>query len=324
MMTHEQLSHPGFGPEVTGGLARLLVATDFSPRATCALTRALQLPLRQGAEVLLAHVLPPAAATSAPSAEEEALARHCLQEAVSHVRERLSQRAGQVHGLLVRGPPDEALTFAAKDFGAEVVVLGRPHRPSSLRGRIRERVAGGHIQHLPTTLLLVGTPPVQPYRRPLVAVDFSEASRHALEATLGLCPHAERVLVLHDYDTSYELVLHQAAPLSRSLEYRREAQAQARAALQQFLAPYQDAGVRLETFVRPGEAAESIVAVARQEQADLIAVGRHERAGLGRLVRPHVAEQLVSETSCDVLILAQEPRAGSGQRPAPSFPLETL
>jgi len=323
MMTHEQLSHPGFSPQATAGITRLLVATDFSSRATCALTRALLLPLAHGAEVLIAHALPPSDTPRAQQ-EEEALARHSLQEAVRHLRERLSQASCQVQGVLVKGTPDEALTFMAKDFGAEVVVLGRPRRPRTFWDRMRERMAGGHIHRISSTLLLVSAPPGQPYQHPLVAVDFSEASRHSLEATLRLCPHAERVLVLHDYDTSYELVLHQAAPPSRILEYRREAEAQARAALHQFLAPYRAAGVRFEEFVRPGEAAESILAVARQEQVDLIVVGRHARAVLGRLVRPHVAEQVASETPCDVLVLAQEPRPAFPQPPAPFFPSEQV
>jgi nucleotide-binding universal stress UspA family protein len=309
MMTHEPIASPGlsgFGLSETAGLARVLVATDFSPRSVCALVRALQLPLREGAELLLVHVLTAGIATGAESGEEEALARYTLQELV-HRRE---QTACTVRGLLVRGRPAEAITQATRDFGAELVVLGRPRRPGSLLARVRERVAGGLIQSIPTALLVVGPPPVSPYQHPLVAVDFTEASQHALEATFRLCPSASRVAVLHDYDTSYELVLHQSgAPLSRRLEYQREAKARARAELHRFLAPYRDAGMHFDELVRSGEACESILEIAQEAHADLVALGRHMRAGLSRLVRPHVAEQVVRESTCDVLILEQEPRS---------------
>lgn len=302
MMTPDLLSSSTVGLQRTPGVARLLVATDFSPRSICALERAQLLPLRPGAELLLVHVLPQDTRPGVPPEEEEALAQHCLQGAVSHARERLAPVECQVRGLLVNGPIEEALAGAARNFRAELVVLGRPRGSRSRWDRTRERVTGGWVHRAPTPLLLVGGPPVGPYRRPLVAMDFSEAARLSLESVLRLCPQAERVAVLHDYDTSYDLVLHQAASLARFLEYRREAGEKARAALHQYLTPYREAGVRLEALIRSGEPAESILEVARQEHADLIAVGRHSRTALGRLVRPHVAELIASNAPGDVLV----------------------
>lgn len=309
MMTHEphpNTSHPGLERERRVGLTRVLVATDFSPHSTCALVRALQLPLRQGAEILLVHALPPAAA--AGRREEEALAQHALERALHHSQEEHARAGCKMRSLLVKGLPAEVISQAARDFGAELIVLGKPRRPGSLLARMRERVGGGLIDSISTSLLVVGPPPEGPYQRPLVAVDFTDASRHALEAVLRMCPGASRVAVLHDYDTSYELVLHQsAAPQSRILEYQRGAKARACAELHRFLAPYRDAGVHFDEFVRSGDTSTSIVESAHEEHADLVAVGRHLRHGLGRLVRPNVGQQVARESTCDVLILEQEP-----------------
>jgi nucleotide-binding universal stress UspA family protein len=313
MLSHEPAAHLGLGPGDEVGLARILVATDFSPHSACALVRARQLPLREGAEILLVHALPDEASMGGWHQEEEALARHTLEEAVQQTQHKCARLSCGVRGQLVRGLPAEALPRAARDFGAELVVLGRPRRPGSLLARMRERVVGGFIESIPTALLVVGPPPVGLYRRPLVAVDFTDASRHALEAVLRLCPDASRVVVVHDYDTSYELVLHQSvAQLSHILEYQREAKARARADLHRFLAPYRDARMQFDELVRSGEAGASILDLAQEEHADLVAVGRHLRSGLGRLVRPHVAQQLVKESSCDVLVLEQEPAQASG------------
>ncbi|MFY0530050.1 universal stress protein [Archangium gephyra] len=311
MMTHEPQPnthhHSGPGREDQVGLSRVLVATDFSPESACALTRALQLPLRQGAEILLVHALPPAAAAGRPD-EEEALARHALEVAEQHARTKRARAAFRVRSLLVKGLPSETLSQAARNFGAELIVMGRPRRPGSLLARIRERMTGGLIESIPTALLIVGPPPICEYRRPLVAVDFTQASRHAMEAVFRMCPGASRVAVLHDYDTSYEFVLHQsAAPLARILEYQREARARALAELHRFLEPYRDSGVDFDELVLSGDAPASIVELAHAENADLVIVGRHMRAGLGRLVRPHVAQQVTRESTCDVLILEQEP-----------------
>jgi len=309
MMTHEphlNTGHPSLERERRVGLTRVLVATDFSPHSACALIRALQLPLQEGAEILLLHALPPAAA--AGRHEEEALAQHALEKAVHHSREEHARTGCKMRSLLVKGMPAEVISQAARDFGAELIVLGKPRRPGSLLARMRERVGGGLIDSIPTSLLVVGPPPAGPYQRPLVAVDFTEASRHALEAVLRMCPGVSRVAVLHDYDTSYELVLHQsAAPQSRILEYQQGVRERARAGLHRFLAPYRDAGVHFDEIVRSGETSTSIVEIAHEEHADVVAVGRHVRPGLGRFVRPNVGQQVARESSCDVLILEQEP-----------------
>ena len=316
MLSHEPAAHLGLGPGNEVGLARILVATDFSPHSACALVRARQLPLRAGAELLLVHALPDEAARGGRHQEEEALARHALAEAVQQIQHQCARLSCDVRGQLVRGMPAEALPQVARDFGAELVVLGRPRRPDSLLERMRERVVGGFIESIPTALLVVGPPPGGPYQRPLVAVDFTAASRQALEAVLRLCPDASRVAVLNDYDTSYELVLHQsAAHASRILEYQREAKARARADLHRFLAPYRDARVHFDELVRSGEASASILDFAQEEQADLVVVGRHLRSGLGRLVRPHVAQQLVKESACDVLVLEPRPVQASETGP---------
>lgn len=321
MLSHASTEHRGLGPGGTVGLSRVLVAMDFAPPSACALARALQLPLQEGAEILLVHALPAKATLGGWRDEEEARARHTLEKAVHHTREERAKGPGGVRGLLVRGTLGETLTHAARDFGAELVVLGRPRRPGSLLARMRERVAGGLIESLPTALLVVGLPPVCTYRRPLVAVDFTAASRHALEATLRLCPGVSHVAVLHDYDASYELVLHQsAASTSRLLEYRREAKAQARAELHRFLAPYRDAGIHFDELVCSGEASASILEIAQEQHADLVAVGRHIRSWLGQLVRPHVAQQVVRESICDVLILEQEPAQAAEASPATPLP----
>ncbi|QRK04756.1 universal stress protein [Archangium violaceum] len=312
MMTHEPITPRGHGPGRGLGLRRVLVATDFSPHSACALERARQLPLQEGAELLLVHALPSEATGEIRHGEEEALARHALEEAVHHTRGRLARGSCEVRGLLVRGKPLEAITRAARDFGAELVVIGRPRIPGSLLARLRERMAGGFVESIPTALLVVGPPPVGPYQHPLIAVELTEASRHAVEAALRLCPNASRVAVLHDYDTSYELVLHQAAP-SRIPEFQREARTQACAELHRFLTPYREAGVHFDELIGSGEASTSTLELAQEEHADLVVVGRHTRLGLGRLVRPHVARQIIKESTCDVLILEQEdlPREAS-------------
>jgi nucleotide-binding universal stress UspA family protein len=62
-------------------------------------------------------------------------------------------------------------------------------------------------------------------------------------------------------------------------------------------------GVRIDTRVSRGGAAEEILAVARETSADLIAMCTHDRRGFGRFVFGSVAEAVVRRAGIPVLLL---------------------
>ena len=66
--------------------------------------------------------------------------------------------------------------------------------------------------------------------------------------------------------------------------------------------PLRDKGVRVGWAVRGGKAAEAIVAVAGEQQADLIAMATHGRTGLRRFFVGSVAEAVLRSASVPVLL----------------------
>ncbi len=76
---------------------------------------------------------------------------------------------------------------------------------------------------------------------------------------------------------------------------------------EEYLAPLaaqlRDKGVRVQTQVRRGDAAEEIVACAREIGADLIAMTTHGRSGLGRLVFGSVAEAVLRHAHLPVFLM---------------------
>jgi nucleotide-binding universal stress UspA family protein len=62
-------------------------------------------------------------------------------------------------------------------------------------------------------------------------------------------------------------------------------------------------GGAMETLLREGAPASDIVAAAQEWQADLIVVGTHGRGGLGRLVLGSVAESVLRDAPCPVLVV---------------------
>jgi len=70
-------------------------------------------------------------------------------------------------------------------------------------------------------------------------------------------------------------------------------------------------GVEARGVVRPGRPADGICALAREEGADLIVVGTQGRSCLAHIVLGSVAERVVREAPCPV-VLVREPRADAG------------
>src|SRR5690606_36064331 len=114
----------------------------------------------------------------------------------------LRQNLGSDPALLLRiGDPFQEILRAAEDGSADLIAMGS-HRKSILRdvfvGTTIERVI--RIGEYP--VLMVNRPLGGPYRRVLVAVDFSETSAHAVRSahTLGLLEGTE-VTLAHAYDS---------------------------------------------------------------------------------------------------------------------------
>ena len=131
-------------------LRRILLATDFSPASRRAFEEAVSFCRRNDAELVLAHVYRtpgtlPAEMALTPDTVEQIDAK--LSEAAdSRLRVLLDEarRAG-VRGriLLLSGAPDEAIVEAARQIGADLLILGTHGRTGAARlflGSVASRV----------------------------------------------------------------------------------------------------------------------------------------------------------------------------------------
>lgn len=79
---------------------------------------------------------------------------------------------------------------------------------------------------------------------------------------------------------------------------------------------------QVEVFhhVLDGDPARAILDVAADVEADLILVGTHGRTGVRRLLLGSVAEKVVREAGCPVLVMRPRRRAPAAARPEPPCP----
>lgn len=143
--------------------------------------------------------------------------------------------------------------------------------------------------------------------RILCPTDFSETARRALGHAAALAArHGAEVLGLHAYRTpAYADLPYGAVPPPPEPDRA----PRLTAAVRDFLAPAEAAGVRCRAEVVEGGAAAAILARARDEDVDLVAMGTHGRSGLARFALGSVTEAVLHQASCPVLSVAP-PDAG--------------
>lgn len=139
------------------GLARILVATDFSPPATKALAYARMLAEQCGASVAVLHAVPPVLHVEKPNAAE--LAREGEAKARKHF-EKIEPQVDEV--CIVHGDPVDSIVQVVKKKKVDLIVVGS-RGLGGWRGWLLGSVAQRVLQTAPCPVLVV---PRQVRRRP--------------------------------------------------------------------------------------------------------------------------------------------------------------
>ena len=134
----------------------------------------------------------------------------------------------------------------------------------------------------------------------LCPVDFSQMSQAVLDYAVFMAQShkAELKLVhvvdqLHGFD-SYK-ILHMTA-----IEITHEMERQAKSQMKELIASLP---IPATFEVRFGRAADEIVVQAKEEKADLVVMGSHGRSGISHLLGGSVAESVVRQAPCPVLVV---------------------
>lgn len=142
------------------------------------------------------------------------------------------------------------------------------------------------------------------FRKILVATDFSDASRAALDATVDLASKlGASVTVMH----AYSLPVYTVSPLDGMFFPAPEDIARVGAAAQRHLdAELQSrasSGVPLVAVLRYGEVSDEILSCADTVGADLIVMGTHGHGVIARALLGSVAQHVVRTAKQPVLVV---------------------
>jgi universal stress protein A len=134
------------------------------------------------------------------------------------------------------------------------------------------------------------------------AVDFGDPSRAAMEEAVDLAARFEADVTLVHVVLPPTQAASDVLVSSRGIAEAR-AEEEVEALAQWHAAAERRAGRPVRWRVLTGDPAAEIVRYAREQHCDLLVVGTHGRTGVRRLVLGSVAERVVRESPCAVLVV---------------------
>ncbi len=274
----------------------LMVCTDGSPASQGAVEAGLVLARRWSCRILLLQVLEynPGYASLAMDAIEawEREAR----EGLNAVRDRAAAAGVEAEVLLRRGEAAHRTILAeAEQHRPRLIIMGRRGRSDLaevLMGGVTARVTA----HSPVSVLIVPRDAPLTFQRLLVASDGSPccapAWRQALALTKAWFCH---LLAVH------------VAPKTADLP-------EAHRIIERLRDEADQAGIPLDTLVLHGSPHRAILQAAQARGTDLFILGSHVRSGLTRFFTGSVAQQIIGQARCPVLVVKGRDAGAAGEK----------
>ena len=293
-------------------VATILVACDFSETSERALDRACELALEHDAELICAHavdLLPAAIGGPNPvvlPADLGGQLRDAARRKLESVAERVAARGVAVSVETCSGMAGASLIETAERRAADLIVIGT-RGLSGFKHLVLGSTAEQVVRRALCPVLTVhpgDCAELAAIRTLIVPSELSEDPSPAIEALLRFFGHppatSPRVLLVYsDHLPTY------LQPLVEDLGIDRIGFDEVSALLAERLAPtaarLEQKGFEVETVIREGEPSSVITELARERDADLIAMETHGRSGLAHLVLGSTAERVVQHAHCPVL-----------------------
>lgn len=294
-------------------LHHIVAATDLSPASLLAVDRGFDLARQAGARYTLVHALGLDALGPLRTLlgdDAEVVAAKALQhqyDALAAVAADTTRNRGVIAELEVEAGLAQTFVPAfAASVASDLVIVGA-HGEGILRRLLLGSTASHLLRKSACPVLIVKTPCTAPYRRALVAVDFSPASRAAIRMARQVAPQAD-LLLHHAFDVPFEGML-QYAGVSREVidGYRIDARERALRTLHVLAA---DTGLdrsQYTVMVEHGDAVRHIIDAQQRHACDLVIMGKHGTHVTEELLIGSVTRRILSECDADTLVVV-DPR----------------
>jgi nucleotide-binding universal stress UspA family protein len=283
-------------------LSRIVVGVDFSSDSARAVEHAAMLARHVGARLTVLHaaIVPPPSGTNDVDPWVQLLRRRLAvdREGLAEITEDLQRQGVDVAKMIVDGQAEPALFNAARELGADLLIVGT-HGRTGARRILLGSVAEKAIRLASSSVLVArGDAPTGGYRHVVVGTDFSEPAWRALECALEMTASGGHVHVVHAWRTPYM----DYDIDGRAYQMLREAAAtDVERSRERIMALPRPRGVTLGIDLIDGS--PFAVLDDCSKDAQLIAVGTHGLRGERRFLLGSVSEASARHARCSVLVV---------------------
>jgi nucleotide-binding universal stress UspA family protein len=283
---------------------RVFMATDLSARCDRALARAVQLSRDWHAELTVAHVVGAAEVArhdnltqGSPSWRRPQSWTRTLEQMLSADLE--AERIGAASTVIV-GAPSEAVERAARDDGAELVVLGIAKDAPMDRIQLGSTV-DALVRHSQVPVLNVRRRVRGPYHHVVVATDFSEPALQALRLAARWFDGA-RLTLFHAYPPPGA-----GLPTDPAADHSRRALVEQECSTHLAASQVPEATLNgMQRILEPGAPEALLADYIASAEVDLVILGSQGRSGLARAMLGSTAERLLHSLDCDTIVVRRD------------------
>ena len=283
-------------------MIKLLCATDLLPKSEAAIERAALLAEDLGARLALLHVVSP----FAPQQVLEQTLQTAIERMRSRVRPPLWRAKSTVSAGVLVGNPRRLIVGSLAREEADLAIIG-PHRERGALNSIQDTIAEKVVSARRCPVLIVRNEANVAYQNVTLALDIDAGSRAALRTAerLGLTD-APRTTVVHAYAAPrLELLPGGGTGLAAIASHGADMAIAVSEAMRAFLVRHSAQANRYELSVLEGRPAPTIMREIATREPDLLVMGSRGHGRIGRMVAGSVANQILKQARCDILIVPQ-------------------
>ncbi len=289
----------------------IIAGADVSVPSDQALDRAAAIAQKHGAKLIIVH----AQANDVPADETDKEVLKHMGEVTQAMRVEVTRRLqDKLEALLAAGidaellspagAPGEAVAQIAKDRGAELIVCGT-HGHTGIQRFLLGSVATAILRHAPCDVLVTrGNAGTAPFQRPLVATDFSPASKRALRNAASLSQTGVPIAIIHAWQLPAGSVGASFFGVDRFpwSTIRDAVVSSAKKKGNALTTELASLGHPLHVDYVQGAPTPVVTHAAESGHHDLIALGTHGHGGFRKLLLGSTAEGVIRHANCSVLV----------------------
>lgn len=275
----------------------ILIASDFSKHADYSLSRAITLAEQHKATLHFLHILiQPRIGNfsqfSIDELEQDYLAqKKKIEKKLLKCIKKYSHSIETYVSVLAGRAADEIIRYA-KENKCNMIVAGA-HGEYYINDYILGTTSSSMVSHSGVPILLVKKEPSFAYNRIIIATDFSDVSKNAIEFTFNCFPDATYQL-LHVVDIHSMRLLQCSDPdETKDISHR----------LDDFLGKCHVDQTKFQKKIMGGHFADTIVIQSKKWQADLISFGAQGNSKLHYLLMGSVSKRLLQLSITDMLVV---------------------